>query len=128
MDTLLHDIRYALRSLARTPVVAIAAVTCLALGIGADAAVFGVVDPLLFRAPPHVRDADAVARVYLTNSSPYGTYTTTSTNHQLYLDLRDQTSSFAAVAAFVDLAVSVGRGVEAREARSQLVTHSYFPL
>ena len=129
MDTMLQDIRYAIRSLIRTPVVAMAAITCLALGIGANASIFGVVDMLLFRAPPHVRDADAVARVYLTHSSPvFGTYTTTTTNHPAYQDLRDQASSLAAVAAFHDLRVSVGRGIEAREARSQLVTHEYFPL
>lgn len=129
MDTLLQDIRYALRSLARTPVVAFAAITCLALGIGANASIFGVVDTLLFRAPPHVRDVGDVVRVYFTHTSPqYGTWSGASTNQPTYRDLRDQAPSFAVVAAFWDQRVSVGRGLEAREARGQLVTHTYFPL
>ena len=129
MDILISDIRHALRSLARTPVVTLAAIACLALGIGANASIFGVVDTLLFRAPPHVRDADAVARVYFTQSSPlFGTFTTRSTSLPAYLDLRDHAPGFKAVAAYFEQEVSIGRGAEAREARSELVTHTYFTL
>lgn len=129
MDTLVADLRYALRGLTRTPIVTIAAVTCLALGIGANASIFGVVDTLLFRAPPHVRGAKDLARVYFTHSSPvYGIYTTNTTTHPTYQDLRDHVASFALVAAYSHQRVSVGRGIEAREARSLLVTSAYFTL
>src|SRR5213075_1546671 len=68
--SILQDVRYALRSFARSPALVSAAVVCLALGIGANATIFGVVDTLLFRAPPHVQDPDRVVRLYFRHHSP----------------------------------------------------------
>ena len=66
MNGFLHDIRYALRSLGRRPGLAAAAIVTLALGIGANVAVFSVVDGLLLRELP-VRDPSSL--VVLTWSS-----------------------------------------------------------
>ena len=55
MDTILQDLRYAARTLARTPGWTAMAVLTLALGTGANTAVFGFVDALLFRPAPGVR-------------------------------------------------------------------------
>src|SRR6266568_2887307 len=62
----MNDLRYALRTFARSPALVAAAVVCLALGIGANATIFGVVDTLLFRPPPHVRNR---GRVVLASAS-----------------------------------------------------------
>ncbi len=53
LETLLRDVRYALRGLRRTPAFAIAAVVTFAVGIGATTAVFSVVDRILFRSLPY---------------------------------------------------------------------------
>src|SRR2546428_14137058 len=65
-----QDLRYALRTFARSPGLVAAAVVCLALGIGANATIFGVVDTLLFRAPPHVQDPEQVVRLYVQRNLP----------------------------------------------------------
>ena len=57
MGHLLGDIRYAARALLRTPLVTIGIVLTLGLGIGANAAIFGVVDRLFLRPPAGVRGA-----------------------------------------------------------------------
>src|SRR5437762_3994635 len=71
-----QDLRYALRSFARSPGLVTAAVVCLALGIGANATIFGVVDTLLFRPPTHVKNPGQVVRLYFRTHSPtFGTFT-----------------------------------------------------
>ena len=62
LDSVLQDVRYALRGLRREPAFTGFAITTLALGIGANAAMFGVVDRLLLRGPDHVTDPDRMVR------------------------------------------------------------------
>src|ERR1035437_4059059 len=64
-DALRQDVRYAARGLRREPLFAGFVVATLALGIGAKAAMFGVVDRLLLRGPEHIVDVSRVMRVYL---------------------------------------------------------------
>src|SRR5215469_1003094 len=67
MKTLLHDLRYSCRMLARTPAFAVATLLSLAIGIGANTAVFSIFDALLLRPLPY-KDADRLAILW--NRSP----------------------------------------------------------
>src|ERR1700716_3176290 len=62
IDTILQDVRYALRTLRRSPGVAVVVVLTLALGIGPTTAVYSVVEGVLLRPLPY-RDAGRVVRV-----------------------------------------------------------------
>src|SRR5437660_1066732 len=96
----MNDLRYALRTFARSPGLVAAAIVCLALGIGANATIFGVVDTLLFRPPAHVKDPGQVVRLYFRTHSPtFGTFTSSVRSYSLYKLIRDSAHAFSEVAA-----------------------------
>src|SRR6185503_13862736 len=59
-----QDLRYAMRGLAARKAFTFGVVVTLALGIGANATMFGIIDRLLFRSPPSLRDPGTVHRLY----------------------------------------------------------------
>ncbi len=65
LDAAWSDLRFAARSLVRTPGFTVVVVLTLALGLGATAAMFGLLDRLLLRPPIGVRDPERVARLYV---------------------------------------------------------------
>lgn len=67
LETLAHDVRYALRGFRRSPIFTITVIATLALGIGATTAVFSVVDPILFRSLPYA-NADRLVSVGLVHA------------------------------------------------------------
>ncbi len=130
LESVAQDLRFVARSLRREPLFASFVVLTLALGIGANAAMFGVVDRLLLRGPEHVRDPERVVRLYLTDQPPgMNPYTTSTFGYVSYEVLRAGTHSFEALAVYnwSDQEV-MGRGADAREVKASRVTASYFPL
>ena len=129
METLLQDLRFAARSLTRSPGLTIAAVLTLGLGIGANSAMFGVVDRLFFRPPAHVVDPDRVVRVDVTKTAPpFGTFTYSLADFPRYAELKEHTRTLSAVAGYAGTSYSVGRGQEARRVTGEEVSASFFSL
>ena len=123
------DLRYALRTLLRSPGLTIAAVVTLGLGIGANATMFGIVDRLCFQAPPQVLDPGRVVRVYVTQGTPpFGPFTGVVANYPKYADLRDHANGFASLAAFSSASMSLGRGSDAQQVTAGVTTASLFSM
>ncbi len=130
IDALAQDLRYAVRAFSRSPGLVAAAVICLALGIGANATIFGVVDTLLFRPPPRVQDPGRVVRLYFRHHSPtLGTFASSTTGYPMYTSIRESARAFDAVAAFTySQRASLGRGADARLVEVVLASASFFPV
>src|SRR5215471_14848354 len=123
METLLQDLRYAARSLTRSPGLTVAAVLTLGLGIGANSAMFGVVDRLFFRPPAHVVDPDRIVRVNVTKTkAPYGSWTQPVADFPRYRELKDHARMLSAVAAYSGISFSMGRGSDARHVSGAAVS------
>src|SRR5437763_12256593 len=126
---MLQDLRYAARSLGRCPGLTLAAVLTLGLGIGANTAIFGVVDRLFFRPLAHVVDPNRVVRHNVTaTESRFGTYTIPIGAYPRYLDFRDHARSFSAVAGYRGRGFNLGLGPRAEWVTGKLVTGSFFSL
>jgi predicted permease len=117
----------ALRTLRRSPGFAAAVVGTLALGIGANAAVFGIVDRLLLQPPAHIDDAERVKRFVLQRGGP-GAGTQTSFTRADVADWEDA-RSFEAVAGLSHLqSWTLVQGEDAREISGRMATWDLFPL
>ena len=125
IETLRQDLRYALRGLRRSPGFAVAAVLTLGLGIGANAAMFGVIDRLMVRSLPYLRHPESVRRIYL-QSTFVRLRTSTEMPYARYLDFQKWTNSFSEFAGFNRSDMVVGVGEDAREEPVMSVSASYF--
>src|SRR5262245_26855978 len=127
LDTLRQDLRYALRGLRLRPGFTAGVVITLGLGIGANAAMFGIIDRMLFRPPPFMKSAGMVHRIYFAFTAR-GKESIGGASYQYarYVDLATKTSSFAQTAAYTEQDLAVGVGEAAREMRIAIVTASFF--
>src|SRR5205814_6308311 len=100
LDVMTQNLRYAVRGLRAKPGFTAAVVLTLGLGIGANGAMFGIVDRLLFRSPEYLVDADHVHRVYLRWTASEGDRVERNTQFPRYLDLMRLTRAFSTFTAF----------------------------
>jgi putative ABC transport system permease protein len=126
LDILTQDLRYALRGLRAKPGFTTAVVVTLGLGIGANTAMFGIVDRLMFRSPAYLRDASRVHRVYLSFTTSGKEATENSFEYTRYRDFTRWTTSFDAAAAFGQRTLAIGSGEDAHETPVGTVSASYF--
>lgn len=126
LDALRHDVRYALRGLRARPGFVLAVVLTLGLGIGANIAMFDVLDRLLLRPPTFLRAADNVHRLYWNYTWDGSVRTERNFAYRRYLDLTEHTTSFEALAAFAYRPLAIGRGIDSRELTVAAVSASFF--
>ncbi|MEP7086564.1 MAG: ABC transporter permease [Gemmatimonadota bacterium] len=126
LEMVARDLRYAARGLRAHPGFTFAVVATLALGIGANTAMFGVVDRLMFRAPTYMRDPATVNRITLAYAFRGKPLLGGSIEYRRYLDLTQGSTSIETSAAFYSDKFAVGTGERAREMRVAAVSSSYF--
>jgi len=126
IDDLLRDVRYAARNLRRSPGFATLAVLIMALGIGANTAVFSVVNAVLLK-PLSYQDPDRI--VTLSDSWRTGEAPTDLSKQVSILnfqDWHDQSSSFEAMAYYASRETAVMPGATAEYARVTSVSPEFF--
>src|SRR5216110_2169457 len=108
MGNMVGDIRYAARVLAKNPVFTVVAVLTLALGIGANTAIFTLLDAVLLRLLP-VRDPQ---QLVIFNRVGEDHQPDTSFSYPVYLDLRAHADALAGIFASSSVALTLNAGVE----------------
>ena len=128
MTNLLADVRLALRSWRKAPGFAGIAILSIALGIGANAAIFTLVDQVLLRVLP-VRDSHELVQVTFTGSR-YGNNwgDGTELSYPVYKEIRDNNQVFQGVFARFGTAVHVGAAGRTERVAGEAVSGNYFPV
>ena len=132
MENLIKDVRYGLRMLAKSPGFAAIAIVTLALGIGANTAIFTLLDQVLLRHLP-VPDPQQLVQLQFTGSdtgrlSSRGGTRWDYFSYPMYRDLRDRNTVFSGVLATYATQVGVQWHNQPELANTELVSGNYFEV
>jgi putative ABC transport system permease protein len=118
LDSVLADVRYALRSLGAAPVFAIVAILSLSLGIGANTAIFSVIDALVLKSLP-VSHPEELVSVLHDKDNPIFT-------NPLWEAIRDREDMFSGIFAYGTTSFNLTSGGEAQRVEGNTVSGDYF--
>ncbi len=124
MDGLFQDLRYGLRMLLKSPGFAAVAVLALALGIGANSAVFSLINTILLRPMPAVPEPDRLVAPIVTSGA--GAYNNFS--YPDYADYRDHGDVFSGILGHSLISVALGNGGQNELLWGEMVTGNYFSV
>jgi predicted permease len=128
MSHLLADLRYALRTLRKSPVFTAVAVLSIALGIGANTAIFTLLDQALLRLLP-VKNAQELVLV-----RPQGPWSGSNwgdgneMSYPMYADFRDHNEVFTGMFCRFEYSMHVGFGGRTERVNAEIVSGTYFPV
>ncbi|MBS1822536.1 MAG: ABC transporter permease [Acidobacteria bacterium] len=133
MQNILSDLRYALRQLRQSPVFTLTVVLTLALGVGANTAIFSLLDQALLRALPVYKPERLVylqgtGKAWRGHSSSHGGGIESYFSYPMYLDLRDKSAAFEALAATSKTSVALTRNGSSEFAEAEIVSGNYFTM
>ena len=123
---IINDVRYALRMLTKNPAFAGVVVLTLALGIGANAAIFSLLDKVLLQSLP-VANPDQLA-VLSEYETKYESGIGSSFSYPMYQDLRDRNSVFSGVIARGGTQMNVTHGDRTEHVSGELVSGNFFEV
>ncbi len=123
LSSLMRDLRYALRTLARNPGFACVSILALALGVGANSAIFTVVQSVLLRPLPFQRSDELIVVRERNLKAGFPQFSLSPGN---YVDYRDHNHTLSGFAAFGRLGVNLSGGAEPERLRGARVTNEFF--
>src|SRR5436305_7011968 len=126
METLLQDLRYTVRILRRSPAFATVAVVALALGIGANSAIFSIVDAAILRPLPY-KDPQQLVQLWMRFTGIGIPNNQNWVSVPEFMDLQ-QNRSFSQIAAIDQQSGNLSVGGSAERIDAALVSPSFFPL
>ena len=133
MQTLMQDFRFSLRQIRRSPGFMVTAVLTLALGVGANTAIFSLLDQALLRslpvrAPEQLVTLSATGDAWDGHSSNYGAGVEKSFSYPMYRDLRDRGTAFDGLIATAPAQIGIARDGASNLANAEIVSGNYFSV
>lgn len=124
MGTILADLRFGLRLLAKTPAFTVVAILSLALGVGANTTVFSLMDAVMLRSLP-VQDPEQIVEVatVVDGGAPH-----TDFSYPLYAGLRDNNQALAGLVAYSVTNFGLAAGDKTERISGELVSANYFSV
>jgi len=127
MGSMMGDLRYAARVLAKNPVFTVVAVLTLALGIGANTAIFTLLDQVLLRLLP-VKEPQQLVLLTMRGRHYGSNWGGNAISYPMYRDFQDHNQVFSGMFCRFPLAVSLTFGGQAERVDAELVSGTYFDV
>src|SRR3984893_11717455 len=125
MLRLLSDLRFALRNLGRSPLFTTVVVASLALGIGANTAIFTLIDQLMLRLLP-VKDPQQLVMIWTTGPHMGSNRGDRRASYRMYQDFQKKAQAFSQVFCRYQTALSISFGNQTERVQGELVSGNFF--